>query len=383
MRGCRRLTAYTLLFATLCSLPACGVQSDAIVVIALHPQNPNILYIATNDYIYKSRDEGKSWEAISQGMTHSRVIAMAIDPAYPAIVYAGTKGDAVYKSYDGGQRWVPLKTGLDDVTITSVVNQLVLDPVDIHTRPPQALSHPPAPSLPGQAPVPGDAPLPVTHLWAATTMGIFESTDGGETWTKRMHGMKEVLMVVTLAIDPARPDILYAGTSGGVYKSVDRARTWVKANNGLISPELLSSSRALMLNTLVIDPQRPDTAYAATLNGLYKTEDGARSWTRTGQDLPDQMISALALDPSWPGTLYVAGRQGVFKSTDGGRTWQGKNAGLASLNVRSLALRPEDPKTVYLGTNGSGLYRSRDGGETWETLPLTVAKRTSARVSAP
>jgi ligand-binding sensor domain-containing protein len=232
------------------------------------------------------------------------------------------------------------------VTITSVVNQLVFDPADN------------------------------THLWVATTMGVFESMDGGKTWTKRMNGMKEVLMVITLAIDPARPNIMYAGTSGGVYKSVDRARTWVKAINGLIPPELLSSSRALMVNTLLIDPQRPDTVYAATLNGLYKTEDGARSWTRTGQDLPDQMISALALDPSWPGTLYVAGREGVFKSTDGGRTWKGNNAGLASLNVRALALSPADPRTVYLGTNGSGLYRSRDGGETWETLPLAVAKRT-------
>jgi len=346
MRAARLLWLLVFLGTTLTGLPACGLQSDAIVVIALHPKNPNILYIATNDYIYKSRDEGRSWEAISHGMSHSRVIAMAIDPAYPATVYAGTKGDAVYKSYDGGQRWVSQRTGLDDVTVTSVVNQLVFDPSDN------------------------------THLWAATTMGIFESMDGGETWTKRMNGMKEVLMVVTLAIDPARPDIMYAGTSGGVYKSADRARTWAKANNGLIPPELLSSSRALMVNTLVIDPQRPDTVYAATLNGLYKTEDGAWSWTRTGQDLPDQMISALALDPSWPGTLYVAGRQGVFKSIDGGRTWQGKNAGLASLNVRSLALSPQDPKTVYLGTNGSGLYRSRDGGETWETLPLTAAKRT-------
>jgi len=346
MRAARLVWLLFFLGTTLTGLPACSWQSDAIVVIALHPKNPSILYIATNDYIYKSRDEGKSWEAISRGMTHSRVIAMTIDPAHPAIVYAGTKGDAVYKSYDGGQRWVPLKTGLDDVTITSVVNQLLFNPGDN------------------------------TQLWAATTMGIFESMDGGETWTKRMNGMKEVLMVVTLAIDPTRPDIMYAGTSGGVYKSVDRARTWAKANTGLISPELLSSSRALMVTTLLIDPPRSDTVYVATLNGLYKTEDGARSWTRIGQDLPDQMISTLALDPSLPGTLYVAGRQGVFKSTDGGRTWKGKNAGLASLNIRSLALSPEDPKTVYLGTNGSGLYRSRDGGETWTSVPITAATRT-------
>src|SRR5881296_4023194 len=124
----------------------CG-RSDAIVVIALHPTNPNILYVATNDYIYKSRDEGQTWENLSQGMTFSRVISMAVDPAYPAIVYAGTKGDAVYKSYDGGQRWVSQRTGLDDVTVTSVVNQIVFEPTNN------------------------------IRLFAATTMGVFESED--------------------------------------------------------------------------------------------------------------------------------------------------------------------------------------------------------------
>src|SRR3989449_7561647 len=130
MRAARLLWLLVFLGTTLTGVPGCGLQSDAIVVIALHPKNPNILYIATNDYIYKSRDEGRSWEAISHGMSHSRVIAMAIDPAYPATVYAGTKGDAVYKSYDGGQRWVSQRTGLDDVTVTSVVNQIVFDPGD-------------------------------------------------------------------------------------------------------------------------------------------------------------------------------------------------------------------------------------------------------------
>lgn len=338
------VSAFPILLVALLCLAACGPSSDAIVVIALHPKNPDILYVATNDYIYKSRDEGKTWEPLSRGMSPSRVIALAVDPAYPATVYAGMKGDAVYKSYDGGQRWVPQKTGLDDVTITSVVNQLLFDPGESN------------------------------HLWAATTMGVFESADGGDSWQKRMDGMKEVLMVVTLAIDPMRPDIMYAGTSGGVYKTSNRAKSWAKANDGLIPPELLSSSRALMVNSLLIDPQRPDTVYAATLNGLYKTMDGARSWTRIGRALPDQMINVMALDPLSPGTLYIAGRQGLFKSADGGATWQEKNAGLASLNVRSLAISPSAPKTIYLGTNGSGLYRSRDGGATWASVPLSPAQ---------
>ena len=349
MRAQRLVSVLLILLAALLSLSACGRSSDAIVVIALHPKNPDILYVATNDYIYKSRDEGRTWEAISHRMSHSRVIALALDPVYPATVYAGTKGDAVYKSYDGGQRWISQRTGLDDVTVTSVVNQLVFDPTDN------------------------------VSLFAATTMGVFESKDGGDSWKKRMNGMKEILMVVTLAIDQGRPDVMYAGTSGGVYKSLDRAGTWAKVHQGLISPDVLSSGRALMVNTVLIDPYRADTVYAATLNGLYKTTDGARSWTRIGRELPDQMINVMALDPSSSGTLYVAGRQGLFKSTDGGVSWKAKNAGLASLNIRSLAISPNNPTTLYLGTNGSGLYRSRDGGKTWEPVPLTVTDSPGAK----
>ncbi len=334
----RRYRSVLLLLLSLLCAGACDRTSDAIVLIALHPTNPDILYIATNDYIYKSRDEGRSWEAISKGMSHSRVIAMAIDPAYPATVYAGTKGDALYKSYDGGQRWVSQRTGLDDVTVTSVVNQVLFVP---------------------------DAN---THLFAATTMGVFESVDGGDTWTKRMAGMKEILMVVTLAIDPRDSDVMYAGTSGGVYKSLDRAKTWRKVHDGLISPEILSSGRALMVNSVLVDPRRSETVYAATLNGLYKTVDAAQLWTRIGLGLPDQMINVMALDPS--GTLYIAGRQGALKSADGGLTWKPINTGLGSMNVRSLAVAPWDPKTLYLGTNGSGLYRSRDGGENWTPIPI-------------
>ncbi len=333
-----------LLLLVLALLSGCG-RSDPIVVITLHPQKPNILYVATNDYIYKSRDEGNTWEVISKGMTHSRVISIAIDPVYPATVYAGTKGDAVFKSFDGGQRWVPRRNGLDSVTITSVVTQFVFDPAESR------------------------------RLFVATTMGIYESRDGGDTWYKRMQGMKEVLMVVTLALDPKTPTTLYAGTSGGVYKSVDRATNWTKANRGLIPPEVVKSSRALGVTVIEVDPHDSNTVYAATLDGIYKSADAAASWTRIAQSLPDQMISAMVLGRTTPGTIYVASRQGVHKSSDGGEAWTPKNEGLASLNIRSLVQSPTDPDTLYAGTNGSGLYRTRDAGETWQHLPPVEENR--------
>jgi photosystem II stability/assembly factor-like uncharacterized protein len=315
-----------------------------VVEVALHPKKPHILYIATNDYIYKTRDGGKTWGNISQGMTHSRVISLAIDPLFPANVFAGTKGDAVFKSYNGGQSWASKRAGLADVTISSVVHQIVF--------------------------VPGSS----QHLFAATSMGVFESEDGGDSWIKRMDGMIEVLMVITIDLDPHQPQTAYAGTSGGVYKTVDGARTWEKVNNGLVAPDVLKSSRALGVTRIKVDPHDSRNVYIATLTGLYQTTNGALSWRKIGESLPDHMLSDLVLDPSRRNVLYVTSRKGVQKSTDGGETWQSKNAGLDNLNIRALAMSPLDSDSLYVGTNGSGLYRSRDGGLSWESVPLVLLK---------
>jgi hypothetical protein len=323
------------------SLAGCN-RSDPIVLIQLHPSNPDILYVATNDYIYKTRDGGQTWTNLSKGMSHSRVIAMAIDPVYPATVYAGTKGDAVHKSHDGGQRWASMRVGLDDATITSVVNQFLFDPADAQ------------------------------HIYIATTMGVFETKNGGEQWTKKMEGMKEVLMVVTLGMDRTRPSILYAGTSGGVYKSIDQAGHWEKANNGLVPPDMLKTSRALNVTSILVDPYEPDTVYAATLAGMYKSTDAAKSWDRIGASLPDQMIVGMILDRTRKGVIYITGRDGVHRSEDGGMTWKTINSGLLSTNIRMIAQSMTDPKLFYAATNGSGLYRSKDAGESWEPMPVVT-----------
>ena len=324
-----------------CALSACG-RSEPVVEIALHPSKPNILYIATNSYMYKSRDTGVTWQNISRGMTHSRVISIAIDPLFPANVYAGTKGDAVFKSFNGGQNWISKRAGLEDVTISSVVHQLVF--------------------------VPGSS----QNFFAATSMGVFESETAGDTWVKRMDGMKEVLMVISLAIDPHHLKTLYAGTSGGVYKSVDGGKWWEKVNTGLVSPEVLKSSRALSVTKVKVDPHHPESVYTATLTGLFKTTNGGQSWKKIGLDLPDYMLSDLIVDPINPDILYVSSREGVQKSIDGGKTWRTINEGLDNLNIRALALSPLDPQVLYVGTNGSGLYRSRLAGESWEPVPLTI-----------
>ncbi len=321
---------------------SCSKASEAVVSIVIHPTKPDILYVATNDAVLKTRDGGKTWAQIPP-FSARRVTTLAVDPKFPATVYAGTMGDAVYKSPDGGQHWLPHNVGLKEHV--SFINQFLFHPADSQT------------------------------LAAATTVGVFVSRDGGRSWTEHMAGMTEVHIVVSIAQDPVRTQTWYAGTTGGAYKSVDGMATWKKVNQGLIPERILEASMSLGVNVLMVDPHASETVYAGTTKGLYKTTDGAASWTRIGETLPDQFISWLVLDPTTAGTLYVAGREGIAKSTDGGTTWRPITKGMATLNMRTLTISPHDSRTLYAGTNGSGLYRSTDSGESWVAVPLTVSDR--------
>lgn len=332
---------HAVLISALLALPVtilgCQKESESIVSIALHPTNANILYVATNDAVYKSRDGGGTWERFPS-FSARRVTTLAIDPVLPATVYAGTMGDAVYKSPDGGQRWLPHNVGLKEHV--SFVNQFVFHPALNET------------------------------IYIATTVGAYYSKDAGREWEERMNGMKEVHIVTSIAIDPKDPTIVYAGTTGGMYRSDDAAMSWKRINNGLIPERELMASMALGVNAIEIERTNPDIVYVGTTKGLFRTENKGEAWNRIGQSLPDPFISSLRLHPTEPSVLYVGGPAGVWKSIDRGKTWKAVNQGIATLNIRALAMDPKNSQLLYAGTNGSGLYRTTDAGATWAAVPL-------------
>lgn len=338
LRTVLSLSLFSLLLFTL----GCQKESESIVSIALHPTNANILYVATNDAVYKSRDGGGTWERFPS-FSARRVTTLAIDPVLPATIYAGTMGDAVYKSPDGGQRWLPHNVGLKEHV--SFVNQFVFHP---------ALNE---------------------KVYIATTVGAFYSKDAGREWEERMNGMKEVHIVTSIAINPKEPAVLYGGTTGGVYRSDDGAATWKKVNNGLIPETELMAAMALGVNAIEIDRTNPDVVYAGTTKGLFRTMNKGEQWERIGQSISDPFISSLVLHPKEPAQLYIGGPAGIWKTVDGGKTWQVTNQGLATLNIRALAMDPQNTQTLYAGTNGSGLYRSTDAGATWTAVPLKAASK--------
>ncbi|MGC4097459.1 MAG: hypothetical protein QM706_10115 [Nitrospira sp.] len=336
----RQIKLKLILLSLLLVCLGCQKESESIVSIALHPTNANILYVATNDAVYKSRDGGGTWERFPS-FSARRVTTLAIDPLLPATIYAGTMGDAVYKSPDGGQHWLPHNVGLKEHV--SFVNQFVFHP---------ALSE---------------------KIYIATTVGAFYTKDGGRAWEERMNGMKEVHIVTAIAIHPKDPSVLFAGTTGGVYRSGDGAMTWKKINNGLIPESELMASMALGVNAIEIDRTNPDVVYAGTTKGLFRTANKGEQWERIGQSLPDAFVSSILLHPREPAQLYVGGPGGVWKSSDGGNTWQAMNQGIATLNMRALAMDQKNPQILYAGTNGSGLYRSTDAGTAWTAVPLKPA----------
>ena len=216
-------------------------------------------------------------------------------------------------------------------------------------------------------------PLGSDTVYAATTVGVFRSSDGGRTWTERMAGMTEINFVVALAIDPTHPNIMYAGTTGGVYRTKNATESWEKITQGMVAFDAKMASMALGVNRIVVDPTQSDIVYAGTTQGLYKSLNQGDQWKKVGNDLKEVYISGIQLNPINTDILYLATSQGVQKSIDGGMTWMIKNSGIEATSIRSIGMSPQNQNILYAGTNGGGLYRTVDGGENWSRIPLTPA----------
>jgi photosystem II stability/assembly factor-like uncharacterized protein len=326
---------FFLVFTALVMGWGCSRGEPTILAITVHPTNPQIVYVSSSKGVVKSRDGGATWTAINEGLEHSQVLAFAIDPSAPSTVYAGTFANAVYKSSDGGQRWRPANIGMKEHV--SVVNAFAI------------------------------SPRTSEELYAATTVGVFRSTDGGGTWVETVAGMESVY-AVAIAIDPTSPDIMYAGTSGGMYRSDDRGSRWTIINRGLIKGEV-GTAMALGVNAISIDPDDPRRVVIATMKGLFASADRGGTWEARPAGPVASPVMAVQRDPANHARLYAGGDHGIFISVDRGNSWTAVSAEPKPGIVRSLAVDPSSPGVVYAGTQ-RGLLKSTDSGATWAQVPL-------------
>lgn len=163
---------------------------------------------------------------------------------------------------------------------------------------------------------------------------------------------------MALAMNQQNPDTLYAGTTDGVFKTINRGDLWLPASSGLTETDLRS---------LAIDPLLPDTLYAGTFgSGVFKSTDEGDSWQAANTNMTTAFVYALAIHPITTTILYAGTFHGVFKSMDGGDHWS--QVGLSNQWITALAIDPNHPGTIYAGANSSGVYKSLNDGGTWEAM---------------
>ncbi|HVR98933.1 MAG TPA: hypothetical protein VMW27_20100 [Thermoanaerobaculia bacterium] len=162
----------------------------------------------------------------------------------------------------------------------------------------------------------------------------------------------------------------YVGTAdSGLYKSVNGGRSWTPTGDGV-------RGAAQDLET---DPTAPATVYTATSRGVFKSDDAGATWTDLTSRLPElngaTSARGVVAAPAEPGTLYVHlydpyvinGRpvDRVYRSSNRGASWQLAVTGLPRfVQVEALAAHPRQRGVVFAGTS-DGLFRSTDSGRTW------------------
>ena len=444
---------------------------DKVTVLYVSPSDDDQIFVGTSNLLLKSNDRGSSWESLSDTFHRSDIKGLAIHPNNPNIIYARIglytfsdcsdvdNDDAdyeesvskycpgIYKSTDGGESWKLLEevTGdpseggvyineYNDSEIYSVFGREtfvskdggISSDVFLDTK-----EHPIIPDVGVEIITFGESESEVFmaglqgvyrtydngKTWIesntgfvgsevvdlvtsldgtmyATTynLGIFKSTDGGKNWVFASFGIKN-WYGMQLATHPEDADTLFTTTNGGVYKSTNAGKSWeLIGGSDLCDDE--DAGGNCHYHGIVVEKEAPfkvlvgsgGDQYAKEGVGLTGSEDNGESWRNSDDGfVRDVHVSKLVIDPNNNNVFYattqgeteytdkVGDGAGVFKSTDRGNNWTRINNGLNSLETNVLAVDPNDSDVLYLGTDDDGIYKSINGGENWKKLIPTAS----------
>ncbi len=197
--------------------------------------------------------------------------------------------------------------------------------------------------------------------------GVFYSADNGRTWETRNLGLPQPDARSLTVIPGAVPVVLVGTVNDGVYASADLGASWEARNEGLTS---------LDIQHIEVSPTNPNRVFAATLAGLFSSEDGARTWRElTLGTLQKPFVLSVNVDPTdeqavWALERPVGPRTRLWYSTDAGATWQeaGRTGTPSEFHPRSLVIAPDLNGALFMGTVFDGVYFSLDKGKSWLTM---------------
>ena len=240
-------------------------------------------------------------------------------------------------------------------------------------------------------------PTNFNEYYVATSAGgVWKTINSGNTFQPIFDGQGSY-SIGCITLDPNNANIVWVGTGennnqrsvaygDGVYKSLDGGKSW--AHMGLKNSE--------HIGTIIVHPDHSNVVYVAAIGplwssggerGLYKTEDGGKTWTAILTVDEHTGVNEVVMDPRNPDVLYASTFQrrrhvftyigggpgsGVQKSEDGGKTWTKINKGLPSsmLGRIGLAISPANPEYLYAIVEAAegkgGFFISTDRGASWQ-----------------
>lgn len=392
-------------------------EDSSVRDFAVDPQDPRIAFKATGMGLYRTRDEGVSWQWITPLSSFFAVHFVALHPMASGLVYAYIRADfgsGVWRSEDGGDSWTPPGEGLGNVTALAIAPD---DPHTLFVGTQQGRVLKSADAGVNWTPVALEQSRLVRGLaidqsdpsvvYAAYPDSLFRSTDRGETWAE--IGFDDGAFTgVTVSSDGA----VYALTNEELYRSVDRGAGWTSlglqqgltdlladfderqlllaaTSSGVFRRELTdpwsASNDGLengLLFSLIPHPASPEILFAGGDGAVFRRDEGAQTWSRFALPIdPDSPssgnVSQIVIDPHDHDTIYAGTFQGVFRSRNGGVHWEAVNSGLDNLHVRALAADPNRPGRLYAAMgqelfagswfagHAGGVFRSDDGGDNW------------------
>ena len=343
-------------------------RGGRVTAIAGVRSQPCTFYMGpTGGGIWKTDDCGVEWTPISDGqMSTGSIGSIDVSESNPNIVWVGTGSAAIrsnviigrgaYKSTDAGKTWQFM--GLKDA---GQIGSVIIHPTNPDVVWLAALGSPFGPN---------------------DERGIFKTTDGGKTWKKTLFVNNSTGGRV-LAINYANPNELYAGmyrgfrkgwdiisggpaTEGGIYQSTDGGDTWKKLSAGL---------PGALIGKIDIDVARssPSTVYAmveapGAEGGLYRSNDSGATWklVNSAANLRSRpfYFHYVDVNPKNPEEVWV-NALGLFKSTNGGQSFttvstpHGDNHG--------IWFNPDNP-LYAIQCNDGGANVTTDGGRTWSSI---------------
>jgi len=281
-------------------IPTQGPDAGEILCMALDSRD--YIYAGTKKgRVYRSYNQGQTWEPIVKGLPGSPIQSLLIDDENN--IFAGTHSFGLYHTHIDTTNWKT--TGLNDTTVWTLTRT-------------------------------GDG-----SIVAGTENGVFYSNLYGSPWRRvKLNG--DSIKVVSLATNLQNK--IFAGTIGqGIFTSTDNGENWIQNSfkGGVIR---------------LIDFNLYDHVFVGTAGwGLLFSETNGDTWTTPLDGFTQDTVAALAFNSK--GSGFIAGQDsGVFVTTDNGLKWEAFNDSLTCTDVTFLLVDKQD--FIFAGTKSGIIFRT-------------------------